>query len=184
MAGRVLVVYGTTEGHTAKIAAAVAARLRELGGDADVVEAGSEAPGPDGYDGVVVAASIHAGEYQRSLRRWVRTHADGLNRMPSAFISVCLGVLQHDESVRRHLDEMQARFQASTGWQPASATFVAGALAYTRYGWVKRQIMKRIAAAAGGATDTTRDVEYTDWTELAAFVTAWSASLRAGAMAG
>jgi menaquinone-dependent protoporphyrinogen oxidase len=46
---------------------------------------------------------------------------------------------------------------------------VAGALPYTRYGWLKRQMIKRIVAKAGGDTDTTRDFEYTDWNDLRNF---------------
>ena len=43
---------------------------------------------------------------------------------------------------------------------------VAGALPYTRYGWIKRMMMRRIVAKAGGDTDTSRDYEYTDWNDL------------------
>lgn len=43
---------------------------------------------------------------------------------------------------------------------------VAGALLYTRYGWLKRWIMRRIVRKAGGDVDTTRDYEYTDWIAL------------------
>ena len=46
---------------------------------------------------------------------------------------------------------------------------VAGALPYTRYNWFIRRVMKRIAAKAGGDTDTTRDYEYTDWQDLRSF---------------
>ena len=41
--------------------------------------------------------------------------------------------------------------------------------AYTRYNWFIRRVMKRIAAKAGGDTDTTRDHEYTDWQDLRRF---------------
>jgi BON domain len=47
---------------------------------------------------------------------------------------------------------------------------VAGALPYTRYGWLKRQMVKRIVEKAGSEdTDTTRDYEYTDWNDLRDF---------------
>ena len=62
-----------------------------------------------------------------------------------------------------------AGFFAGTGWQPAITKEVAGALPYTRYNWFIRQVMKRIAAKAGGDTDTTRDYEYTDWPDLRGF---------------
>lgn len=46
---------------------------------------------------------------------------------------------------------------------------VAGAVPYTRYGWLKRRIMRRLMARANGDTDTTRDYEYTDWEDLNSF---------------
>ena len=48
-------------------------------------------------------------------------------------------------------------------------TMVAGALADTKYNWFIRSMMKRIAAKAGGDTDTSRDYEYTDWPALSRF---------------
>ncbi|MNC94612.1 Protoporphyrinogen IX dehydrogenase [menaquinone] [compost metagenome] len=46
---------------------------------------------------------------------------------------------------------------------------MAGALPYSKYNWVKRWMMRRIVAKAGGDTDTSRDYEYTDWNDLRAF---------------
>ncbi len=51
----------------------------------------------------------------------------------------------------------------------SSTAPVAGALLYTKYNLLMRWIMKRIAAKAGGATDTSRDYDYTDWTDLEVF---------------
>ena len=43
---------------------------------------------------------------------------------------------------------------------------VAGALVYSRYNWLTRWMMRRIARKEGGDTDTARDYEYTDWDAL------------------
>ena len=167
---RILIVYGTTEGHTVKVAAAISETLRRNGAEVDVRAAGDPAPAPDGYDAVIVAASVHAGRYQRPVRRWARTHADVLSHKPAAFVSVCLGVLQHDDAKVQHdLQAIVDQFVASTGWRPSVVKFVAGALPYTQYGWLQRLVMKRIVAKAGGDTDTSRDYEYTDWNDLRHF---------------
>src|SRR5204862_8025935 len=60
-------------------------------------------------------------------------------------------------------------FFRQPGSLPTLTKPLAGALRYTQYPWLKRWIMKRIVAKAGGDTDTTRDHEYTDWNELRAF---------------
>ena len=187
----ILVVYGTTHGHTAKVAEAVAKTLEASGASCDVIAAGDAARSPSGYDGVVVAASVHAGKYQRAVTHWVRAHRAVLDTRPAAFISVCLGVLQKDPKVERDLNGILSRFFSETGWHPQVTTIVAGALAYTKYNWFIRWTMKRIAAKAGGDTDTSRDYEYTDWTALSTFtlqfgrrVAAWKAGLTQPAAVG
>lgn len=169
---RILIVYGSTDGHTAKIARYLAGELR-----CEAVEA-SGAPDPASYDGVIVAASVHIGDFQTSVRKWVAAHAAALQAKPSAFLAVCLGVLQPEPQVQRDLARIVERFLQRTGWRPTETKLVAGAVLYTRYNWLKRWVMKRIAAKAGGSTDTTRDHEYTDWADLAAF--AQSFARRAG----
>ena len=166
---RILVLYGTTDGHTAKVVATVADALRTSGATVDVIEAGSKEPEPNEYAGVIVAASVHARGYQRSVRQWVRRHADTLRAKPSAFLSVSLGVLQQDPDVQRDVEAIVSGFLRATRWQPAMVQNVAGALLYTKYNAIKRWVMKRIVAKAGGDTDTTRDYEYTNWAELRAF---------------
>lgn len=121
------------------------------------------------YDGAVVAASIHIGGYQRAVKRWVRAHADGLSRMPSAFVSVCLGILEPRQAARQEVERILQRFLDRGGWRPLMTKTVAGAVRYTRYNWLKKLVMKWIVAKAGGGTDTTRDYEYTDWDDLRAF---------------
>jgi menaquinone-dependent protoporphyrinogen oxidase len=43
---------------------------------------------------------------------------------------------------------------------------VGGRLAYREYGFITRWMMRRIAAAEGGPTDTSRNHDLTNWTEV------------------
>ena len=169
----ILIVYGTTDGHTRKIAQVLAENLRARRCSVDIVDAAGSLwrLSPDSYDGVIVAASVHIGDYQRAVARWVRSYASMLNGLPTAFLSVCLAVLEKDPEARLEVTRIMDRFLARCGWQPMITKLVAGALLYTRYGWLKRRMMKRIVEKAGGDTDTTRDFEYTDWNDLRQFAT-------------
>jgi menaquinone-dependent protoporphyrinogen oxidase len=90
MMRRILVLYGTTDGgHTAKIATFFGDTLKEWGFDVDVVDARSARSRPEDYHGIVVAASVHGGTYQRAVRHWVSAHPDGLQGNPlRSFLSV------------------------------------------------------------------------------------------------
>ena len=178
MTPRFLIVYGTTEGHTAKVAAAMASTFEARG--AAVTLQNSAAPwtsDPADYSAVIVAASVHAGTYQRPVRRWVHTHYMALNQRPCAFISVCLAVLHRTPKVERDLEATLQRFFDETGWKPVESKIVAGALLYTKYPWWKRWMMRRIVAKAHGDVDTSRDYVYTDWDDLEEFVIRFEAGM-------
>jgi menaquinone-dependent protoporphyrinogen oxidase len=169
----ILVLYGTTHGQTARIARYIGELLRNERHNVDVVDAKNR-PKPGLYDGVIVAASVHASGYQRAVRRWVRRHAKELNPKPTALVSVCLGVLQHDPAVQREVAAIPKRFADARSWHPLMTKVLAGALPYTRYNVFTRWIMRRIVARAGGDVDTSRDYEYTDWADVRAFVRSFS----------
>jgi menaquinone-dependent protoporphyrinogen oxidase len=166
---RVLVLYGTSEGQTAKIAQAIAAALNAGAIETDVVQAGTGDPRPCHYSGVIVAGSIHGGGYQKPIGKWIRAHLAEFGNQPTAFVSVCLSVLSTQEKARDEARAMPRRFVDDLGWHPTVIKVVAGALPYTKYNFFTRWIMKRIVSAAGGDTDTSRDYEYTDWKDLREF---------------
>jgi menaquinone-dependent protoporphyrinogen oxidase len=176
---RILVLFGTTDGQTARIAGALAEAIHDAGLTADLVDASHADPAPEEYDGVLVAGSVHAGGYQRAVERWVRAHAATLTGRPGAFVSVCLGVLQHDPKVDAELRRIREHFFDATGWHPEIVHVVAGALPYTKYNWLKRWVMRRIVAKAGGDTDVSRDYEYTDWDDVRRFGTGFAGAVNA-----
>jgi menaquinone-dependent protoporphyrinogen oxidase len=172
---RLLILYGTTDGQTAKITRFLAREFQKLGNSVDIFDAATASPKPEEYDGIVVAASLHAGGFQRSVVHWVAEHREVLNRSEAVFLPVCLSVLQTDPRVIRELAGIINHFKSRTGWTPVETRLVAGAVLYTRYGWLKRLVMRRIVRKAGGGIDTSRDYEYTDWADLEAFARDFSA---------
>ncbi len=168
---RILVFYGTTDGHTAKIAQVLGSDLRDAGATVHIVDAGTghSDPRPQDYDAVIVAASVHLGNFQRVVAHWVQAHHRQLTGMPSAFLSVSLTAIQADPEAERELVAILEKFFATTGWRPATSRSFAGALLYSHYGWFKRWLMRRMAKKAGVETEVSKDYEYTDWDELRVF---------------
>jgi len=180
---RILVLYGTSEGQTQKIAGDISETLRARGFDVDVRHAGVDDPDPSRYDGVIVAASVHAGGYQKTVAAWLRQHLATLDGVPTAFVSVCLAILSKNEAGRIEAEAIPRRFAGAIGWHPDVIKIVAGALPYTRYNFLVRWMMKRIVASAGGDTDTSRDYEYTDWNDVREFAGDFGRRVRAAAAA-
>lgn len=166
----VLIAYGTSEGQTATIAEYLAGVIREQGHAAFPVDIKPGAPAPAGYDAVIVGASVHMGKHQTWVRDFVRRNRPALERLPSAFFSVSLAALDPTEAARREVQGYVDRFVQETGWHPRKVALVAGALPYSKYGFFKRWMMKRIVSSKGRPdTDTKRDYSYTDWASVKQF---------------
>lgn len=159
---RVLVVFHTGEGQTEKIAERIVCELERRDALVALSDAAS-APPPTAYDLVVVGDSIHGGRHSRQLARWVERYEAELAAVPVALFQVSLTSAIDDETHAVEANRLVQQFLDATGLDPAMVGMFAGALAYTRYGWLKRAVMKRIVASEGGDTDTTQDHEYTDW---------------------
>ena len=159
---RILLLYATMEGQTARIAERIARALRKQGHSVEMLPADTAETDPAAYDGVMVGASIHYGHHPANLRTLVRRHGKALAARPCAFFSVSLsagGPRPKPVAAQRYID----KFLRRTGWQPQLVASFAGAVKYSVYGPIKRRVMVVFVGLGGGETDTTRDYEYTDW---------------------
>jgi len=182
------VFYATREGHTKKIAERIAADLRARGATValfNVLVCGD--PDWTQYSVACLAASVHIGHHEREMVAFAKKHRVDLERLGAAFVSVTLSEAGA-EDVRKPEAERRAAaadaqrmidvFVQETGWRPEHALPVAGALAYSKYNFLVRFLLKRIARKAGAPTDTSRDYEFTDWAALDRFVAALPAHPR------
>lgn len=168
---RLLVVYATKYGQTRKIAANLADGFTRLGHEVEAINAADAGTASVAeFDAVVVGGPVYRSTYPAELITWVTVNAQVLSGRPSAYSSVCLGILQRDDPATQQAErKIVTDFFAQTGWTPPLWAIFAGALPYTKYNWLIRLMMKRITAKAGGDTDTSRDYEYTDWNEVRRF---------------
>jgi menaquinone-dependent protoporphyrinogen oxidase len=159
-----LVVYASTHGHTAKIAARVARAMREQGVEVDLREvAGASDARPDRYGAVVVAASLHREHHQEKIGDWVAAHRKALQRRPSVFVSVSLSAADDGDESCAATQRCVAAFCAQTGWTPTRTERIAGCLQYREYDVFTRQLMRLLMRRMGHPTDGSRDYDYTDW---------------------
>jgi menaquinone-dependent protoporphyrinogen oxidase len=174
---RILVLYASTHGHTAKIAARIAATLEDDGATVDLhqLHAKETQPAPADYDAVILGASIHAGHHQRALVKWAEQHHTALGLIPSAFFSVCLTAADDTEesraATRGYLDD----FVEQTDWTPEQSATFAGAVQYREYDVATRVLMRLLMRRMHHPTDASQDYDYTDW----AAVECWAHDLTA-----
>lgn len=174
---RVLIVYGSSYGQTARIAARIRHLLTEHG-FVVTLRRGEDVPADfsaAGFDGILVGGSMIRRKYQKSIRRFVERHVTLLNVLPSGFFAVSGAAGSREPRGRVEAQRLMHGFCTRAGWTPRLSASMAGAIAYTKYNPLLRWMMKRISAAEGGSTDTSRDHEYTDWNQVAEFAAEFAA---------
>ena len=159
-----LVVYATTHGHTAKIAARLAEAMRGAGLAVDLREAWQAVDAEPGrYDLVVVAGSLHKEHHQKELVAWVTERRDALAGIPSALLSVSLSAAEDTPDAHAATQRCIDAFCEQTGWTPTRSEPIAGALQYREYDVFTRQLMRLLMKHMGHPTDASHDYDYTDW---------------------
>ena len=165
-----LILYGTGEGQTAKIADRIATTISERGHESRAIDV-RDRPNSvtlEEYDAVVVGASIHVGKHQDAVRDFVTDNRDALSGMPTAFFQVSLS--SATEEKREEAAGYVESFVTETGWHPDRIGQFGGALRFSEYGFLKRLMMKRIANdLLAEARKPTGDIEFTDWDAVDAF---------------
>lgn len=177
---KVLIVYGTTYGQTAKISDFISNELKNLNHITEVYDS-ETIPAwvtPESFDAILVGGSVISGNYQRTLRKWIKKNSLDLAKRPTAFFSTCLGILQKEEAVKQEEIKLVKDLFFRSNWYPQIWTIFAGSLLYTKYNWLVRRVMRRISKKAGGETDMSHDFEYTNWEDVRKFVQDFSAQLQ------
>lgn len=163
------VFYATSEGQTRRIAQRLAAALHARGLESAPVDLqqGEEA-GIDWslVEGVVLGASIHLGKHQRPAIQFAEKFARQLGDRPSAFFSVSMSEASKNARDVAAAHALAQGFVDRARWRPDFLVPLAGALVYSKYGWLTRLVMRWISHREGGPTDTSRDYEFTDWTAV------------------
>lgn len=161
----ILVLYGTGEGQTRKIAARIRTTLSEMGHSVQIrdVETISLPFDVTDFDLVIVGSPIHRGTPRGSILTFLQQTVDDLNTMPSAYFQVSLSSASPNEAQQKEALTYIESLLDDTGWEPDRIAQFGGALRYSEYGFLTTIIMRRIAKGVTGDTDTSRDYEYTDW---------------------
>ena len=125
---RILVVYATTDGHTAKIAQAIKQRLIVHGHEVDIANAATSEPQPMSYHGVIVAALRSRRPLPaRSCPMGTRPRARAQYRHHRLRLRVPRRAAARRQS-RPRLQMIVDAFLKKTLWHPSETIQVAGAL--------------------------------------------------------
>ncbi len=173
---KVLLAYSSREGQTKKILATLESQWGALT-ECDWVDI-HEMPSIDFtvYDQVLIAASIRYGKFNKALYQFTDKYRDALTESNAVFVCINLTARKPGKDLPENSAYIR-KFLASSSWQPEHIAIFAGALRYPRYRWFDRVMIQFIMRITGGETDTSKEVEYTDWQKVAIFGEKISTSL-------
>lgn len=168
----ILIVYSSFHKHTENICLYIARELSQEGYQVKVydVEAIPQNLFLNHYDGLIVGAPVRMRQFSAHLKQWVRNSLPYFHNKPTAFFSVCLGILQEDAQVQAEENGILENFLKKSLWEPEVKAIFAGGLAYSKYNFFLKLLMWVIARKAGHRTNIFHDENYTDWNQVKKFV--------------
>lgn len=179
MTHRHLLLYASRDGQTEKIIRVIASELEQRGQMVECLSLGRDAArfNLNQCDSVLVGSPIRYGRHLPEVRDFVRQHETFLNQHPSGFFSVNLTARKSGKNRPETNPYLQA-FLGKITWKPGMTGVMAGSLLYSRYRWFDRLIIQLIMKLTGGNTDTSKDIEYTDWDAVQQFAHRYSDYLK------
>lgn len=165
---KALLLYSSREGQTKAIVSYIANQIQ---GDMKVdLYNIDEMPSVNltDYNSILIGASIRYGHFSKMFKAFIDRNSNTLNQMPTAFVSVSL-IARKAEKQSPQTNSYTHKYLLSTKWKPSICGVFAGALRYPRYTWLDRVMIQLIMKMTGGETDSSKDVEYTDWEQVKRF---------------
>ncbi len=166
---KALLLYSTREGQTKKIMYSIAEQLEGYECEfVDLHECGQLDLSL--YDKVLVGASIRYGSLNNKLYQFIDSHKQQLSSSKAAFYCVNLTARKAEQGKDTPEGSVYIKtFLKKSPWQPSLIGVFAGALYYPRYRPIDRMMIRFIMKLTGGETDTTKEIEYTDWEKVSLF---------------
>ncbi|NRA59594.1 MAG: menaquinone-dependent protoporphyrinogen IX dehydrogenase [Psychrobium sp.] len=170
-----LLIYSSNDGQTKKICQAIASDIEQAGQTVQCI-ALQQANDIDWqeFDKVIIGASIRYGHFNKALATFIARFQEQLEQRVHGFFCVNLTARKPDKNTPSTNAYMR-KFLEQSPWRPQLQAVFAGALLYSKYGFVDKFMIRLIMKITGGNTDTAQDIEYTDWkkvSEFAAIITA------------
>ena len=165
---KALVLFSSRDGQTREIASCIG-RLLKIEGECDVVNLHQVGEiNWQQYDRVLIGASIRYGHFQPQVAKFVQQYQSELQQRVSGFFSVNL-TARKPEKRTPQTNAYTRKFLLQSPWQPDCCAVFAGALRYPRYRLFDRVMIQLIMRMTGGETDSSKEVEYTDWQQVERF---------------
>lgn len=166
---KILIIYSSTDGHTAKICSVLGNQIEKQGHQVSLRTI-NDCPDNDlrHFDMIVIGASIRYGTHSSQVIDFINRNKELLDTKPNAFFSVNV-VARKPEKSRPETNPYLQKFLRRIAWRPKELAVFAGRIDYPSYRFLDRLMIRLIMWMTKGPTDPTAVVEFTDWQQVEEF---------------
>ncbi len=160
-----LIIYSSTDGHTAKICKRITNYLdRENTTKIVSIEEAMKFNLSE-FDKIIIGASIRYGRHAKKLYKFIELNKTILEQKESVFFSVSV-VARKSEKNTPETNPYIKKFLKISKWKPTKIGVFAGRVDYPNYSFFDRYVIKFIMFLTNGPTDTSQSFEFTDWSKV------------------
>ena len=160
-----LIIYSSTDGHTAKICKRITNYLdRENTTKIVSIEEAIKFNLSE-FDKIIIGASIRYGRHAKKLYKFIELNKTILEQKESVFFSVSV-VARKPEKNTPETNPYIKKFLKISKWKPTKIGVFAGRVDYPNYSFFDRYVIKFIMFLTNGPTDTSQSFEFTDWSKV------------------
>ena len=168
MSIKIGIIYSTVDGQTLKICNKIAEHLAEKNVEAKLFSIEEFNEDIVSFDKLIIGASIRYGVHNEKIIKFIKTNKEKLESIKSLFFSVNL-VARKPEKNTPSTNPYVVKFFKTIVWKPALVEVFAGKLDYQKYPFFDRIMIQLIMWMTKGPTDSTTEIEYTNWEKVKDF---------------
>jgi len=120
------------------------------------------------FEKIIIGASIRYGVHNKRIIDFINTHKNQLDSIKTVFFSVNL-VARKVEKSTPDTNPYVIKFFKNIDWTPTIVGVFAGKLDYKKYPFFDRIMIQFIMWMTKGPTNTSTEIEYTNWDRVKEF---------------
>jgi len=168
MKNKTAIIYSSVDGQTLKISNLLKNEMQQNDQEVELYSIEEFNKDLDHYDRIIIGASIRYGVHNPQIIDFINSYKKQLDAMRTAFFSVNL-VARKPKKRTPDTNPYVVKFFKSIDWKPTLVEVFAGKLDYKKYSFFDRKMIQFIMWMTKGPTDSSVEIEYTDWNRVKEF---------------
>lgn len=162
------IIYSSVDGQTLKICNKLKEEFLQNNQKVELISINDFNEDVTNYERLIIGASIRYGVHNQKIIDFINTNKKQLDSIKTAFFSVNLVARKSNKSAPG-TNPYVIKFFKTIDWTPNIVEVFAGKLDYKKYSFFDRIMIQFIMWMTKGPTNTSKEIEYTNWDKVKEF---------------